>query len=86
MEVLGCGMVNPKVFDSVSYDSAEFTGLAFGMGIERLAMIKLGITDLCPPLATITGSKTILILKLWRTNKWESNLITGLRRWQLKTR
>jgi len=46
MEVLGCGMVNPKVFDSVSYDSAEYTGLAFGMGIERLAMIKLGITDI----------------------------------------
>ena len=46
MEVLGCGMVNPKVFDSVRYDSAEFTGLAFGMGIERLAMIKLGITDI----------------------------------------
>jgi len=46
MEVLGCGMVNPKVFESVKYDSNEFTGLAFGMGIERLAMIKYGITDI----------------------------------------
>ena len=46
MEVLGCGMVNPKVFNSANYDSNEFTGLAFGMGVERLAMIKFGITDI----------------------------------------
>ncbi len=46
MEVLGCGMVNPKVFDSVSYNTDKFTGLAFGMGIERLAMIKFEITDI----------------------------------------
>ncbi|MBT6795811.1 phenylalanine--tRNA ligase subunit alpha [bacterium] len=46
MEVLGCGMVNPKVFESVNYNSDDYTGLAFGMGIERLAMIKFGITDI----------------------------------------
>jgi len=46
MEVLGCGMVNPKVFKSVGYDSNQFSGLAFGMGIERLAMIKFSITDI----------------------------------------
>ena len=46
MEVLGCGMVNPKVFEFVGYDPNEFSGLAFGMGIERLAMIKFGITDI----------------------------------------
>ena len=46
MEVLGCGMVNPKVFESVNYNSKEYAGLAFGMGIERLAMIKFGITDI----------------------------------------
>jgi phenylalanyl-tRNA synthetase alpha chain len=46
MEVLGCGMVNPKVFEFVGYDSNELSGLAFGMGIERLAMIKFGITDI----------------------------------------
>ena len=46
MEVLGCGMVNPKVFEFVGYDSNKFSGLAFGMGIERLAMIKFGITDI----------------------------------------
>ena len=46
MEVLGCGMVNPKVFASVGYDTKEFNGLAFGMGVERLSMIKFGITDI----------------------------------------
>ena len=39
-------MVNPKVFESVNYNSDDYTGLAFGMGIERLAMIKFGITDI----------------------------------------
>mgnify|MGYP001403372762 CR=1 FL=1 len=46
MEVLGCGMVNPKVFNYVGYDPNEFSGIAFGVGIERLAMIKHGITDI----------------------------------------
>tara|TARA_B110000014_G_C20093842_1_gene573057 strand:- start:488 stop:1474 length:987 start_codon:yes stop_codon:yes gene_type:complete len=46
MEVLGCGIVNPKVFEFAKYDSNEVSGFAFGMGIERLAMIKLGITDI----------------------------------------
>jgi len=46
MEVLGCGMVNPKVFNSVNYDTEEYNGLAFGMGVERLSMIKYGITDI----------------------------------------
>jgi len=46
MEVLGCGIVNPKVFEFVKYDTSKYTGFAFGMGIERLAMIKLGITDI----------------------------------------
>jgi len=46
MEVLGCGMVNPKVFEFVGYQHNQFSGLAFGIGIERLAMIKFGITDI----------------------------------------
>ena len=46
MEILGCGMVNPKVFEFAKYDLDEVSGFAFGMGIERLAMIKLGITDI----------------------------------------
>ena len=41
MEVLGCGIVNPKVFEFAKYDLDEVSGFAFGMGIERLAMIKL---------------------------------------------
>ena len=46
VEILGCGMVDPNVFKSVGYDPEVFTGFAFGMGIERIAMLKYGIGDL----------------------------------------
>ena len=46
MEILGCGMVNPNVLENVGYDSERYQGFAFGMGIERLAMLKYGITDI----------------------------------------
>ena len=46
LEILGCGMVDPAVFDAVKYDSKKYTGLAFGIGLERLAMLKFGINDL----------------------------------------
>jgi len=46
LEVLGCGMVDPNVFNYVNYDSDKYTGYAFGMGIERTAMLKYGITDI----------------------------------------
>ncbi len=46
LEMLGCGMVDPNVFDAVGYDSSQYTGFAFGMGVERLAMVKHGITDI----------------------------------------
>jgi phenylalanyl-tRNA synthetase alpha chain len=46
IELLGCGMVNPAVFQQVGYDPAKFTGFAFGMGVERMAMVRHGITDL----------------------------------------
>lgn len=46
LEILGCGMVHPNVLDSCSIDSAKYTGFAFGMGIERLAMLKYEINDL----------------------------------------
>ncbi|SKA74402.1 phenylalanine--tRNA ligase subunit alpha [Desulfobaculum bizertense] len=46
VEILGCGMVDPQVFKSVGYDSEEYTGFAFGLGIERVAMLKYGIGDL----------------------------------------
>jgi phenylalanyl-tRNA synthetase alpha chain len=45
MEIMGCGMVNPKVFNNVGYPS-NIKGYAFGMGIERIAMIKYGINDI----------------------------------------
>ena len=46
LEILGCGMVDPNVFKYVNYDSEKFTGYAFGMGIERIAMLKYGIDDI----------------------------------------
>ena len=46
LEILGCGMVDPNVFSSVKYDSKKWKGFAFGMGIERIAMIKYGINDI----------------------------------------
>ena len=46
LEILGCGMVNKKVFDSVNYNSETLSGFAFGLGIERIAMLKYGIDDI----------------------------------------
>lgn len=46
LEVGGCGMVDPAVFTAVGYDPEEYTGYAFGMGIERFAMMKYGIKDI----------------------------------------
>jgi len=46
LEVLGCGVVHPNVLNSVDIDSEEYTGLAFGMGVERLAMLRYGVNDL----------------------------------------
>jgi phenylalanyl-tRNA synthetase alpha chain len=46
IELLGCGMVNPAVFDHVGYDPTHYSGFAFGMGVERMAMVRHGITDL----------------------------------------
>jgi len=46
LEILGCGMVHPNVFKSVGIDNEEYTGYAFGMGVERLAMLRYGVNDL----------------------------------------
>lgn len=46
LEILGAGMIHPEVFKSVKYDAEEYTGFAFGLGIERIAMLKFGIDDL----------------------------------------
>ena len=46
IEVLGSGMVHPAVFEAVGYDSERYTGFAFGVGIERLALLKWGIEDI----------------------------------------
>ncbi|MCO6446088.1 MAG: phenylalanine--tRNA ligase subunit alpha, partial [Ignavibacterium album] len=46
LEILGCGMVDPNVYKFVNYDSEKFSGYAFGMGIESIALLKYGITDI----------------------------------------
>jgi phenylalanyl-tRNA synthetase alpha chain len=46
LEVLGCGMVNPKVFEMSGYQPDEYTGFAFGMGVERMTMLKYSIDDI----------------------------------------
>ena len=46
LEILGCGIVNPVVLENCEIDSKNFSGLAFGLGIERIAMLKHGVTDI----------------------------------------
>jgi phenylalanyl-tRNA synthetase alpha chain len=46
LEILGAGMVDPEVYRHVGYDAEKYTGFAFGMGIERIAMLKYGIADM----------------------------------------
>lgn len=46
LEIMGCGMVDPAVLEAVGYDPEEVSGFAFGMGIERITMLRYGIDDL----------------------------------------
>tara|TARA_Y100001968_G_C19415588_1_gene748821 strand:+ start:1203 stop:1928 length:726 start_codon:yes stop_codon:yes gene_type:complete len=46
LEILGCGIVNPKVLENCNIDSNKYAGLAFGLGIERIAMLKYGVNDI----------------------------------------
>ena len=46
LEILGCGLVNPKVLENCNIDSNSYSGLAFGLGIERIAMLKHGVKDI----------------------------------------
>ncbi|MFP4473524.1 MAG: phenylalanine--tRNA ligase subunit alpha [Candidatus Omnitrophota bacterium] len=46
LEIMGCGMVHPHVFEAAGYKKGKFTGLAFGLGVERLAMLRYGIHDI----------------------------------------
>lgn len=46
LEILGCGIVNPVVLDNCKIDSSNYSGLAFGLGIERIAMLKYGVNDI----------------------------------------
>lgn len=46
LEVMGCGMVHPKVFESAGIDSKKYSGFAFGLGVERLTMLRYGVNDL----------------------------------------
>jgi len=46
LEILGCGMIDPNVLSHAGYDPEKYTGYAFGIGVERIAMLKYGITDI----------------------------------------
>ena len=46
LEVLGCGMIHPEVLRHVGIDGERYTGYAFGMGVERLTMLRYGVNDL----------------------------------------
>jgi phenylalanyl-tRNA synthetase alpha chain len=46
LEILGSGMVHPAVFEAVGYDPERYTGFAFGMGLERVALLKWGVEDI----------------------------------------
>jgi phenylalanyl-tRNA synthetase alpha chain len=46
LEILGSGLIHPAVFRAVGYDPEAVSGFAFGMGVERMAMLKYGITDI----------------------------------------
>jgi len=46
LEILGAGLIDPEVFNKIGYDPEEFSGFAFGLGIERIAMLKYGINDI----------------------------------------
>ena len=46
LEILGCGMVDPNVLEASGIDSTKYSGFAFGMGVERIAMLKFGVKDL----------------------------------------
>jgi phenylalanyl-tRNA synthetase alpha chain len=52
IEILGCGMIHPVVFEHVGYDAERYTGFAFGMGVDRVAMLRYGI----PHLALLYGN------------------------------
>jgi phenylalanyl-tRNA synthetase alpha chain len=47
IEILGAGIVHPHVVEMAEYDSTKMSGFAFGMGIERIAMLKYGVDDIC---------------------------------------
>ena len=46
VEIGGCGLVDPNVFEQIGYDNGKWQGYAFGLGIERIAMLKYGIQDI----------------------------------------
>jgi phenylalanyl-tRNA synthetase alpha chain len=46
IEILGCGMVHPKVLNASGVDSEKYQGFAFGIGVERMAMLRYGVNDL----------------------------------------
>jgi phenylalanyl-tRNA synthetase alpha chain len=60
IEILGCGMVHPVVFEHVGYDAERYTGFAFGMGLDRVAMLRFGI----PEVSMLYGNDPRLLTQL----------------------
>ena len=60
LEIMGCGMVHPKVFTAAGYPQGKYSGLAFGLGVERIAMLKYGINDI-----RIFFENDVRFLKQW---------------------
>jgi O-phosphoseryl-tRNA(Cys) synthetase len=58
LEVLGCGMVHPNVLRSVGIDPEKYSGFAFGMGVERLTMLRYGSTTCVPSSKTTCASSS----------------------------
>jgi phenylalanyl-tRNA synthetase alpha chain len=65
VEILGCGMVDPNVLDTNGIDSKKYTGFAFGLGVERITMLKYGIKDL-----RLFFENNIDFLKQFETEIW----------------
>lgn len=74
LEILGCGMVNPRVLENCNIDSNKYQGFAFGMGIERLSMLKYGITDMRGfSIVILDGLIIMVLVRLTFLHHLESN-------------
>jgi phenylalanyl-tRNA synthetase alpha chain len=67
LEILGCGMIHPEVLGAVQYDTLKWSGFAFGMGVERMAMLKYGVPDL-----RLFFESDLRFIKQFRELQWKN--------------